>query len=178
MENGELDEYGIYQKLLHKAGFFFYIHKVKAALPNSWKNRTSQKKDNTTPENLLDTLFDVPGVGQKAPRDLSLKDIYNVFVVNKKPVIASKSYLEHKLQDNNINWNTWFTQNFSYKFMPRKCKDFNWKLFHVQLNIEGRLKKLNIQVSCAKFAQVILKIQNIYSYDVIAWALFGMRPNA
>ena len=41
MKFGELDEYVIYQKLLHKASFFFDIHQVKCALPNSWKNRTS-----------------------------------------------------------------------------------------------------------------------------------------
>ena len=33
IKNCELDEYGIYQKLLHKASFVFDIHKVKAALP-------------------------------------------------------------------------------------------------------------------------------------------------
>ena len=62
--------------------------------------------------------------------------------MNKKLFFASKSYWEHKLQDNNINWNMWFTQNFNYKFKPRKCKDFNWKLFHGQLNTESRLQKM------------------------------------
>ena len=91
---------------------------------------------------MLYTLFDVPGVGRKALRDLSLKDIYNVFVENKKPVIASKSYWEHRLRDNDINWNMWFTHKFNNEFIPRKCKDFNWKLFYNQLNTESRLQKM------------------------------------
>ena len=48
-------------------------------------------------------LYDISGVGQKALRDLSLKDIYMVIILNKQAIIASKSYWENKVQGNNID---------------------------------------------------------------------------
>ena len=42
------------------------------------------KSDDINPNNLLHMLYNIPVVGQKALRDLSLKDIYMVFSLNKK----------------------------------------------------------------------------------------------
>ena len=48
---------------------FFDIHKVNTELPNSWKNERSCKSGNINPNNLLDTLYAIPGVVRKALRD-------------------------------------------------------------------------------------------------------------
>ena len=38
----------------------------------------------------------------------------------------------------------WFDCNFVNDLVPRKCKDFNWKIFHGQVNTETRLEKMNM----------------------------------
>ena len=38
----------------------------------------------------------------------------------------------------------WFDCNFVNDLVPRKCKDFNWKIFYGQVNTETRLEKMNM----------------------------------
>ena len=43
-----------------------------------------------------------------------------------------------------IDWNLCFDCNFFNNLMPRKCKDFNWKIFYKQVNTETSLEKMNM----------------------------------
>ena len=97
IKDKELGKYGIYEKLVHKGSFFFDIRKVKSALPDSWKNMSTDKNNNASPQKLQHMLFIIPGSGKKTLRDLSQKDIYNILLLNRKPILKSKAYWENKL---------------------------------------------------------------------------------
>ena len=56
--------------------------------------------------------------------------------------IRSKHYWCEKFQVSDFDWQEIFQQNFINEYLPRKCKDFNWKLFHGLVNTESRLKNM------------------------------------
>ena len=78
IKDKELDENGKYEQLVHKASFFFDIRKVKAALPDSWKNKSIDKNNNASPQKLLDMLFIIPGGGKK-PWEICHKRTFIIF---------------------------------------------------------------------------------------------------
>ena len=38
----------------------------------------------------------------------------------------------------------WFQNNLVNDLLPRQCRDFNWKLFHGQINTESRLQRMSL----------------------------------
>ena len=67
--------------------------------------------------------------------------------------IKSKEYWSKKICDVDINWKEWFSHNFVNILIPRKCKDFNWKIFRGQLNTELRLKKMKYSNGICKICE-------------------------
>ena len=64
-------------------------------------------------------------------------------MANAMPHIKSKDYWSiEALPGLNIDWDLWFRINFNSKLLPRKCKDFNIKLFHGWLSTESRLSRM------------------------------------
>ena len=61
--------------MLNKFSFYFDFRKLKAVLPYSWTQKTTCKSGDINPNNLLDMLYDIPGVGRGALGDFSMKDI-------------------------------------------------------------------------------------------------------
>ena len=45
--------------------------------------------------------------------------------------------------------------------MPRKCKDFNWKLFHGQINTENRLCKMQYSDGSCKVCSNVENVEHI-----------------
>ena len=43
VQNGAVDSTGIFNKLVHKAGFMFEIQTIKSSIPSSWLNEIDQK---------------------------------------------------------------------------------------------------------------------------------------
>ncbi len=41
--------------------------------------------------------------------------------------------------EHNIDFTLWYKGNFINEFIPRKCKDFNWRIFHGLVNTEAKL---------------------------------------
>ena len=144
-KDGKLDEQGLYNRLKYKAGFIFEVSTIKSVFRGNIEYHTTpnvlQEKDDR--RIILQYQFYVPGSGLKALEDLSSKDIYNIFLLSQEIEVKSKGYWCEKLNLNEPNWESWFSQNFMNKLIPRKVKDFNWKLFHGLVNTESRLKRMN-----------------------------------
>ena len=46
---------------------------------------------------------------------------------------------------------------FVNKLLPRKCKDFNWKIFYGQVNTECRLRKMNFSDGVCKICGLCIE---------------------
>ena len=151
LKHGQLKEGEIYNKLIHKAGFFFEISKIKSSLPADWMvmGEVQPKKHNIYEQDVLSMEFQVPRRGIKKLENLTLKDIYDTILLNKKVCTKSKDYWTQKF-DVPINWECWYHFNFINKSMPRKCKDFNWRIFYGQINTEMRLAKMKLSDGICK----------------------------
>lgn len=101
-------------------------------------------------DEILEYKFEVPGLGTKCLKHLSSKEIYNIFLLNQSVDVKAKAYWCSKFGIDHINWDLLFAQNLQNKYMPRKCKDFNWKLFHGLINTESRLKRMHFSDGCCK----------------------------
>ncbi len=69
---------------------------------------------------------------------------------NTQVQIKSKRYWQNKLYTVDIDFNLWFKCNFTSDITPRNCLDFNWKLFHGQVNTEQKLVKMKFSNGCCK----------------------------
>ena len=162
IKDKELDEYGIYEKLVHKASFFFDIRKVKAALPDSWKNKSTDKNDNASPQKLLDMLFIIPGGGKK-PWEICHKRTFIIF----------SSWIE------NLFWNPKPTGKTNYMMMishgirgsskicviiwcPENVRILIGNYFMVKLTQRTVFVKCNILMDHVKSVQTLLKMWSIY----------------
>ena len=98
----------------------------------------------------MNTSYKLPGGGIKCLLYLSNKDIYNILLFNKKTDIASKQYWVKKFPGLEISWDMWYKNNFINKLLPRRCKDFNWRVFYGQVNTERRLLKMKMSDGICK----------------------------
>ena len=118
---------------------------MKAAIPKEFinANRCATVDDDVSLyEMLLNTNFKTSSSSKKDLKDLDNKDIYNIFIASKNIKIESKTYWKSKFDDFSLRFDFWFKCNFTSKIMPRKCIDFNWKLFHGRLSTEMQLKRM------------------------------------
>ena len=160
MKNGSTDEGGIHQKQTHKAGLFFELSKIKASLPEAWKDQSMENYERQiyNQRGMLEMEFKIPNAGTKSLSDLTSRDVYNILLLNRKTEIKSKEYWNRKFINMNIDWEDWFSQNFVNRYIPRKCKDFNWKVFHGHVNTETRLKKWSFLMAFANYVIPGMKI--------------------
>ena len=70
--------------------------------------------------------------------------------------VRSKEYWSDKFRDFTaiIDWEIWFHVNFINVCMPRKCRDFHWKLFHGCINTEMRLKQMTFSNGICKMCGI------------------------
>ena len=144
-KDGKIDEQGLYNRLKYKAGFIFKISTIKSVFPGNIEYHTTpnvlQEQDDI--RIILQYQFHVPCSGRKALEDLSPKNSHYIFLLSQETEVKSKRYWCEKLSLNEPNWESWFSKNVMNKLLPRKEKDFNWKLFHGLINTESRLKLIN-----------------------------------
>ena len=155
VKDGRIDENRVYQKLIHKAGFIFEMSKIKSTFPQEWKKQrhSCEKKIGNSINKILEMDFNICSKDTKSLHLLTSKDIYEAFLLSRKTEVASKEYWSKKFSEVNIAWGEWFSQNFINKNIPRKCSDFNWKLFHGQLNTELRMKKMKYSNGICKMCE-------------------------
>ena len=101
-------------------------------------------------------MFQIPGGGQKPLCTLSAKGIYKILLNSTDMGVRSKEYWSDKFRDFTaiIDWEIWFHVNFINVCMPRKCRDFNWKLFHGCINTEMRLKQMTFSNGICKMCGI------------------------
>ena len=171
-KEGRIDDQGIYEKLNHKAGYMFELRTIKSVFPASGEFHTPSNTSEVLEEreNILNYKFQVPGRGLKTLQELSSRDIYDIFLQSYDLDIKSKRYWSEKLGIDETDYTAWFTQNFMNKMIPRKVKDFNWKLFHGLINTESRLKRM-------KYSDGICKMCTTGEIENIDHLLFECTGN-
>lgn len=147
IENSVYKEHDIFNKLLRKAGFMFEMSIIKHSIPDIWKTKVFDIVDENEQnidiiQNILDTKYKLPCGKEKSLSNLTSKDIYQILLFSNKTIIRSKGYWSRQFPDRELIWNDWFHYNFVNKSLPRKCKDFNWRIFHGLVNTESRLKAM------------------------------------
>ena len=143
--NGMLDPVKILRQLTHKAGFLFELQTIRKVLPLESEAVVFQGigLENADKNDILNFLMKVPGKEPKLLKDLTSKEIYDIFLDHKKPEIMAKGYWNnHAFPGHTFDWEEWGTCNFTNRLMPRKCADHNFKLYHGYLSTESRLKRM------------------------------------
>ena len=123
-----------------KSGIFFEFWRLKRAIPSSF-DIIDPNHDLITggKEFLLGRHFEVPDIGLKALKDLSSKELYNIFNRSNVPEMPSKRYWAKKLDNDDIDWETWFSLNTINPYLPRTVKDYNYKIMFNLVNTEAKL---------------------------------------
>ena len=143
LTDGKIDEDHVKGILLSKASYIFDIFKVRHAISNHMPNEYSQAHQyDTVYEEILCTKFKNTKQSEKCLKNLTSKEIYMMFLNNKGTEIKSKSYWKEKFKNPNLDFDLWFTCNLNSSIIPRKCIDFNWKIFHGKICTETILKKM------------------------------------
>jgi hypothetical protein len=171
--NDMINEQFIYDSLLNKAGFYFDVCKLRTSLPlasiKQFISVRNEKPFNSyldKREYILNTQIE--SCHGKVPfKKLKSKDISSIILMSKvdKLDIKSKRYWQEKFQDHDIDFSMWYLCNFLNYLTPRKCKDFNWKLFYGLINIEARLLKMNISNGLCKVCKSSLENLEHLLYD-------------
>ena len=144
-ENGSLNDNYIKSSLSFKSGFFFEMWRIRKTLPQLYEaSHTNTELIDGERNFILDMHISIPNIGMKPLRELSAKEIYSVFIQQNKPISTSFDYWADKLNDDNINWETWFRINTMNKFLPRPVKDFNWKIIYNLVNTNMRLRLMKL----------------------------------
>ena len=126
---GEIKENEIYEKLRYKSGFLFEIATIKKVMPERFAHNTENSSVIThKKDDILQYEFVVPGLGIKCLNELSSSDLYKVILFKHPFEIKSKLYWNNKFTGVQIDWKLMFQQILNNDYLPKKCKDFNWKL--------------------------------------------------
>lgn len=165
IKNANLNEQGIYDSLKYKASFYFDIAKLKVSIPKEWykeydlNNSNANISTEKVKKLILDMPIEVPEGPIKKFVELTSRDMYNVLLMNKNVFIKSKEYWTSKFENTNIDFTHWFNSLFNCSITPRKCIDFNWRIFHGQVNTEKRLAKMKFSDGFCKLCKV--EIENL-----------------
>jgi len=156
IKDGILLENEIYNSLEIKSGFLFEIQTIKVCFLKGCFNIASGDIPN---KSILKSKFRLPNGNLKTLDELSTKELYYILLPSKTVQIPSKLYWANKFEGVDINWKYWFKMNFDNKQLPRGCKDFNWKVFHGQINCESRLQRMSL--SDGKCRICCVKVENM-----------------
>ena len=140
-----LDQESLFNRLRYKAGFIFEFQTIKSVFPSTQIEEEHDGRDieNEGKQEILEYQIQLPGGLQKSIKDLTSKEIYNIFLYNKNPSNLSKTYWEQTaFPGYHFNWEAWFHYNLENKLTPRKCKDMAFKIFYSLLSTESRLKRM------------------------------------
>ena len=143
--NGQLFLRDIFDRLTHKAGFTFEQKTITSVFPRQNANATFQANgiENDKKADILNWVFKVTETESKSLKDLTSKDIYNIFIFNDQPPILAKTYWSvHKFPGHNFDWDIWGAYNFTNYILPRKVRGFNFHHFHGTLYLESKIRHM------------------------------------
>ena len=70
--------------------------------------------------------------------------MYTLIIIIIITTINSDVYWSMKFPSSWINFKMYFRNNFANSFLPRICKDVNWRIFYGQVNVETILRQMNL----------------------------------
>jgi hypothetical protein len=143
-EDGRIDDQKIQRKLVNCASFMFDIAKLKAAVANFATANTNVNESNDLINSILHATFKVTSDNEQILMELTNKQVYTMFLLNKGIEVKSKMYWKRKFNDENIDFEGWFMCNFNSNIIPRKCLDITGRYFHGRINTESRLEKMKL----------------------------------
>ena len=159
-EDGRLSKDMIKSHLTRKSGIFFEFWQLKRAVPNSYDLiEPNQMLISGRKEFLLNNYYKVPDIGMKPLKDLTSRELYNIFNLGNIPEISSKRYWARKFDNDDIDWENWFQVNTINPFLPRSVKDYNYKIIFNLVNTETKL--LLMKFSNGKCANCKLHNENL-----------------
>ena len=143
-KNGELDEPGMRNRLTHVANFFFEFQTIKAVFPRSTNNAIVANENGIEEdgkEDILNYVFKISENESKRLRDLSSKDIYNIFLFHDVPPMMAKTYWAVTSFPNyQFDWNVWGDLIFTNPILPRNVRGHHFQIFHGLLYLESKLR--------------------------------------
>ena len=172
-----LERKPLFDQLRYKAGFIFEFETIKSVFPTHQIESEYDDRaiENDGKQDILEYKVQLPGGLQKSLKDLTSKEIYEIFLHDKNPSILSKTYWEQvAFPGYHFNWESWFHYNFENKLTPRKCKDQAFKIFHSLLSTESRLKRMGYSNGacsiCGEYENIFHLIWTC-SYKIKIWKL-------
>ena len=146
VENGTYKEEYLYRTILDKRSYVFDLAKLKSAIPLEMLMGKDMQRVRSVNEyeEVLDTRFIVSKQVEKSLNELTTKEIYGMFLQNTATEIKSKQYWVNKFNEPDLDFDKWFACNFNSNIIPRKCVDFNWKVFHGRVSTETTLQKMKL----------------------------------
>ena len=101
IKDGELISNEFYDKLLYKARYMFEIQTIRQSVPAEWlRLGDSADRDNAADSSILNTMFQIPGGGQKPLCSLSAKEMYKILLNSTDMSVRSKEYWSDKFRLN------------------------------------------------------------------------------
>ena len=117
---------------------------IKDVFPEHSGNDTHTPEngiENDEKEDILNYHFKVTDTESKLLKDLTSKEIYNIFLLHKPPDILAKTYwATHAFPGHSFDWDAWGQLIFTNPIIPRKVKDHAFHIFHGTLYLEARLR--------------------------------------
>ena len=171
IKDGKIQTNEIYHRLKSKAGYIFEIQTIKSCfIQGCLKNVKSNEESCPHDFDILDATFRLSNGLHKPLDKLSSKDLYSIILFNRSVHIASKLYWLQKFDDIENKWMILFHVNLVNNLLPWQCKDFNWKLFHGQINTESHLQRMSLSYGRCKICCIYVeKLDHLlYECDGIA----------
>ena len=143
VREGQISEEIILRKLSGnaRANFFTDICKIRIAI----QGQSLANLNHPDFTNILDIEYDIKESKKtKKLRDLEFKEIIQILTQTEQEYTnVNQMYWCAKL-GNDFNKDDIFQNIFCDKFTPRKPRNFTWKLFYGQINVEKRLKVMRL----------------------------------
>ena len=141
--DGHIHEDIIKHKVQRKAGIIFEIATIKKCISSCCYTKSYLQNYYQNVTEILNMVFEVPTVGYKKLSELTSADIYKIFTISINSNIKSENYWANKFPQQELNFDDWYKYNFKNKLCPRKCLDFNWRIFLGQINTEKKLRHMS-----------------------------------
>ena len=148
---GTVLEQNILEKLdgMARAHFVFDIAKVRRALTGI--NGASEEVELAP---ILDTIYTTKDNRNKKLSDLTFKEILGILSKNKPDhTWTNRVYWSQKLQYAPFDPGKIFSHIFKDAEVPRKPKEFAWKLFYNQISVEKKLKVMRLSDGVCKICR-------------------------
>ena len=154
-QNGGILERQILQQLAGnaRANFFSDIAKMRNAITNT--DITNEHTRITADLNILNMEFKIQKDKTiKKLGELEFRDIIQILnQTNHDHTWTNKVYWNIKLANTSFEPERIFEDIFCDKFTPRKPRNFVWKLFYGQVNVEKKLKIMKMSDGICKICQ-------------------------